>query len=211
VTRWGSPDRAADLRLGVVDPLSRRPLRWLEALLLTAALALVSMAVFRRTPDLRAIELIRGTYVIVPLLIWAALRFEQRGTTAALILVAVIAVTATSTPGSYFAARTPHEAPADDRLLHGGHGRQHADAGRGAGRTSVGDRCPRRIHLDRVARAEDAAHGAEAAAVGARSARSRAARRATARRRKSSARAGRGRTTTDRIVSLVDDLLDARA
>src|SRR6185436_97422 len=31
--------------------LSRRPLRWLEALLLTAALALVSMAVFRRTPD----------------------------------------------------------------------------------------------------------------------------------------------------------------
>jgi len=89
--------------------LSRRPLRWLEALLLTAALALVSMAVFRRTPDLRAIELIRGTYVIVPLLIWAALRFEQRGTTAALILVAVIAVTATSTPGSYFAARTPHE------------------------------------------------------------------------------------------------------
>jgi len=89
--------------------LSRRPLRWLEALLLTAALALVSTVVFRRTPDIRAIELIRGTYVIVPLLIWAALRFEQRGTTAALILVAVIAVSATSMPGSYFAARTPHE------------------------------------------------------------------------------------------------------
>ena len=53
--------------------------------------------------------MIRGTYAIVPLLIWAALRFEQRGITAALLLVAVIAVTATSSPGSYFAARTPHE------------------------------------------------------------------------------------------------------
>jgi len=45
----------------------------------------------------------------VPLLIWVALRFEQRGTTAALLLVAVIAVTATASSDSYFAARTPHE------------------------------------------------------------------------------------------------------
>jgi signal transduction histidine kinase len=89
--------------------LSRRPLRWLEALLLGAALTLVSMMVFRRMLSVRAFELIRGTYAIVPLLIWAALRFEQRGVTAALMLVAVIAVTATSSAGSYFAARTPHE------------------------------------------------------------------------------------------------------
>jgi signal transduction histidine kinase len=89
--------------------LSRRPLRWLEALLLAAALSLVSLIVFRRLSGLRAVELIRGTYAIVPLLIWAALRFEQRGTTAALLLVAIIAVTASSTPGSYFAARTFHE------------------------------------------------------------------------------------------------------
>ena len=89
--------------------LSRRPLRWLEALLLAAALTLVSMMVFRRLLSLRAVELIRGTYAIVPLLIWAALRFEQRGTTAALMLVAVLAVTATSSAGSYFGARTPHE------------------------------------------------------------------------------------------------------
>ena len=67
------------------------------------------MMVFRRPSHMRAIELIRGTYAIVPLLIWAALRFEQRGTTAALLLVAVIAVTATSSAGSYFAAHTPHE------------------------------------------------------------------------------------------------------
>ena len=52
------------------------------------------MMVFRRLYSIRAVELIRGTYAIVPLLIWAALRFEQRGITAALLLVAVIAVTA---------------------------------------------------------------------------------------------------------------------
>jgi hypothetical protein len=39
--------------------------------------------------SIRAVDLIRGTYAIVPLLIWAALRFEQRGITAALLLVAV--------------------------------------------------------------------------------------------------------------------------
>jgi signal transduction histidine kinase len=89
--------------------LSRRPLRWLEAGLLAVALTAISMMVFHRPYTTRAIELIRGTYAIVPLLIWAALRYEQRGTTAALLLVAVIAVTATSSAGSYFAARTPHE------------------------------------------------------------------------------------------------------
>jgi signal transduction histidine kinase len=90
-------------------PLSRRPLRWIEAMLLAAALTVVSMMVFRRLLGIRPVELIRGTYAIVPLLIWAALRFEQRGTTAALLLVAAIAITATGSSGSYFAARTPHE------------------------------------------------------------------------------------------------------
>jgi signal transduction histidine kinase len=88
---------------------SRRPFRWLEASLLAAALAFVSAMVFRRPSTMRAIELVRGTYAIAPLLIWAALRFEQRGTTAALLLVSVIAVSATSASGTYFAARTPHE------------------------------------------------------------------------------------------------------
>jgi signal transduction histidine kinase len=89
--------------------LSRRPFRWLEALLLGAALTLVSMIVFRRLLSVRAVELIRGTYAIVPLLIWAALRFEQRGITAALMLVAVVAWTATASAGGYFGARTSHE------------------------------------------------------------------------------------------------------
>jgi signal transduction histidine kinase len=95
---WASPMR-----------WSRRPLRWVECGLLVAALALVSAFVFRRPTNMRAIELVRGTYALTPLLIWAALRFEQRGTTAALLLVSVIAVSATASAGSYFAARTPHE------------------------------------------------------------------------------------------------------
>jgi len=88
---------------------SRRPLRWLECGLLVAALTLVSTIVFRQPTNIRAIELVRGTYALAPLLIWAALRFEQRGTTAALLLVSVIAVSATASQVSYFGARTPHE------------------------------------------------------------------------------------------------------
>src|SRR3954469_15527733 len=65
--------------------------------------------VFHGPTSVRAIELVRGTYALTPLLIWAALRFEQRGTTVALLLVSVIAVSASAATGTYFAARTPHE------------------------------------------------------------------------------------------------------
>src|SRR3954470_15142595 len=88
---------------------SRRPLRWLECGLLVAALVLVSAIVFHGPTSVRAIELVRGTYALTPLLIWASLRFEQRGTTAALLLVSIIAVSAGAATGTYFAARTPHE------------------------------------------------------------------------------------------------------
>src|SRR3954469_17718352 len=88
---------------------SRRPLRWLECGLLVAALVLVSAMVFHGPTSVRAIELVRGTYALTPLLIWASLRFEQRGTTAALLLVSIIAVSAGDATGTYFAARTPHE------------------------------------------------------------------------------------------------------
>jgi signal transduction histidine kinase len=100
----------APLILTWVTPirLSRRPGRWLEAALLGAALGFVSLIVFRGLFAIRAVELVRGTYAIVPLLIWAAVRFEQRGTTAALLFVAIMAVTAKATPGS-IAARTSHE------------------------------------------------------------------------------------------------------
>jgi signal transduction histidine kinase len=89
--------------------LSLRPLRVLEAALLAVALAVLAMMVFRGQPSLRPFELVRGTYVIVPLMIWAALRFEQRAVTCAMILVAAVAITATGMPGGYFAAGTVHE------------------------------------------------------------------------------------------------------
>jgi signal transduction histidine kinase len=113
---WWVGDAMGDLLIGPLICVwawptrwSRRPLRWLECGLLAAALAIVSAMVFRRPTAIRAIELMRGTYALTPLLIWAALRFEQRGTTAALLLVSVVAVSATAVSGSYFAARTPHE------------------------------------------------------------------------------------------------------
>src|SRR3954454_9573486 len=73
--------------------LSRRPFRWLEGLVLALLVALVSATVFRHDFAWPAIHgVVRGTYSIVPFLIWAALRFEQRGITSALLLVSVIAV-----------------------------------------------------------------------------------------------------------------------
>src|SRR5262249_20840357 len=64
--------------------LGRSPVRWLEAALLALLLVLVSGTVFQHAfvwPVVRAV--MQGTYPIVPLLIWAALRFEVRGVTAA--------------------------------------------------------------------------------------------------------------------------------
>jgi signal transduction histidine kinase len=98
ICAWATPRR-----------LSRRPFRWIEAALLAAALGFVSIVIFSRMLPNRAFQLVRGTYAIAPLLIWAALRFEQRGTTAALMLVATIAVTAASSPASLFTAATTHE------------------------------------------------------------------------------------------------------
>ena len=89
--------------------LSRRPLRWLEAALLAVALTAVALIMFHRMIPVRAVQLMRGTYAIAPLLIWAALRFEQRGTTAALVLVSALAVTAGASGRGLFMAPTAHE------------------------------------------------------------------------------------------------------
>jgi integral membrane sensor domain MASE1 len=88
--------------------LSRRPLRWLEGLLLLVALALVSMMVFRRLSGIRAVELIRGTYAIVPLLIWAALRFGSVGSRRA---APGRVIGDGTTSAGILRARTPHERP----------------------------------------------------------------------------------------------------
>ncbi len=89
--------------------LSRRPIRWLEAVLLAVALSVVALIMFRRMVPIRAVQLMRGTYALAPLLIWAALRFEQRGTTAALVLVSGLAITAGASGSGLFVAPTPHE------------------------------------------------------------------------------------------------------
>ena len=93
--------------------LSRRPRRWIEATLLLGAVALVSVVFFRHALAYQAIHgLVRGTYPIVPVLIWAALRFEQRGVTSALVLVAAIAVSGAATGGGIFSTESTQ-----DRLL----------------------------------------------------------------------------------------------
>jgi signal transduction histidine kinase len=90
--------------------LSRHPSRWLEATLLVVATVAISTITFRRLFPVRPVELLRGTYVLWPVLLWAALRFEQRGITVALALVSAIAVTASaSSVDSFFRAPSLHE------------------------------------------------------------------------------------------------------
>ena len=52
---WASPRR-----------LSRRPIRWLEGALLGTALVTLSMVIFGRMLPSRAFQLVRGTYAIAP-------------------------------------------------------------------------------------------------------------------------------------------------
>jgi signal transduction histidine kinase len=90
--------------------LGRRPLRWLEAAVLVLLLVLVSGTVFQHAfvwPVIRVI--MRGTYPIVPLLIWAALRFDQRGVTAALVLTSAIAVAGAASGNGIFGGGSLHE------------------------------------------------------------------------------------------------------
>ncbi len=73
--------------------LSRRPLRWLEMVGLAVATTLSAMVVFRGEPSWEALRALgRGTYLLAPALIWAAVRFEQRGVTTTLILACAIGV-----------------------------------------------------------------------------------------------------------------------
>jgi signal transduction histidine kinase len=90
--------------------LSRRPFRWVEAAVLAVLLAVVSAVLFRHTIAWRAIHgIVRGSYPTLPFLIWAALRFEQRGVTAAMLLVSGIAVSGAVAGNGIFAAASPHE------------------------------------------------------------------------------------------------------
>jgi signal transduction histidine kinase len=114
---WWVGDSLGDLLIAPVlfawastSRLSRRPFRWLEGTVLAVLLALVSATVFRHDFAWEAIHgLVRGTYPTVPLLIWAALRFEQRGVTSALLLVSVIAVSGAVSGNGIFGTESPHQ------------------------------------------------------------------------------------------------------
>jgi signal transduction histidine kinase len=53
--------------------------------------------------------MLRGTYSMWPVLLWAALRFRQRGIAAALLLLAVIVVSGTAAGHGVFGSETMHE------------------------------------------------------------------------------------------------------
>jgi signal transduction histidine kinase len=114
---WWVGDALGDLLVGAFlfawasfPRLSRSPLRWIEAALLALLLSFVSATLFRHAFAWRAIHgIVRGTYPTVPLLVWAALRFEQRGVTAAMLLVSGIAVSGAAAGNGIFAAESPHE------------------------------------------------------------------------------------------------------
>ncbi|HVT08006.1 MAG TPA: MASE1 domain-containing protein [Polyangia bacterium] len=73
--------------------LSRRPLRWLEVAALGVATVVAGFTVFRHEMAWDLLRgLSRGTYLLAPVLIWAAVRFEQRGVTITLLLLCAIGV-----------------------------------------------------------------------------------------------------------------------
>jgi serine phosphatase RsbU (regulator of sigma subunit)/integral membrane sensor domain MASE1/anti-sigma regulatory factor (Ser/Thr protein kinase) len=85
-------------------PFTRAPGRVLEAVCLAVALAGSSLFVFSQSTSV--------TYVVFPLLAWAALRFWQPGAAFGSLLVASIAVAFTANGQGPFAMSSP-----DDRLL----------------------------------------------------------------------------------------------
>jgi signal transduction histidine kinase len=93
--------------------LSRNLGRWIEAAILGVALVLIGSALFYDSFPHKVVRLARGTYSMWPVLIWAVVRFRQRGVTAALLIVSVVAISGTATGHGIFAgglqAPTPHE------------------------------------------------------------------------------------------------------
>jgi integral membrane sensor domain MASE1 len=85
-------------------PYRRAPGRLLEAVALVAAVVGVSALVFSQSAAI--------TFVVFPLLVWAALRFWQPGAVGAILLVASIAIPLTENDLGPFSGHPP-----DDRLL----------------------------------------------------------------------------------------------
>lgn len=75
-----------------VRPASRR---WPEAMALAAAVIAVCILIFGTTTTTRA-DTFQQAYLVFPTLIWAAIRFEQRGTATTALLVSLMAVWGTA-------------------------------------------------------------------------------------------------------------------
>jgi signal transduction histidine kinase len=94
---------SSDLRLG------RNYRKWGEALVVAALLVFGSLLAFDALFIPSISELVRGTYVVWPLLIWIALRAGPRGAATALLLVASVDVACTALARGPFVRSTPHE------------------------------------------------------------------------------------------------------
>ncbi|HXJ22562.1 MAG TPA: MASE1 domain-containing protein [Polyangia bacterium] len=92
---------------------SHRPLRWLEMAALAVATTLSAIVVFGNEPSWDVLRSLgRGTYLLAPALIWAAVRFEQRGVTTTLMLVCAIGAVSARHDTGTAAGQSLH-----DRLL----------------------------------------------------------------------------------------------
>jgi len=79
-----------------------------EAVLLAAALSMVALVVFAgRLPALHGTQQL--AYAVFPLVIWAAVRFRQRETAAAILTIAIIAVSGTVRGYGPFVGHSVHE------------------------------------------------------------------------------------------------------
>jgi signal transduction histidine kinase len=94
---------SSDLRIG------RNYRKWGEALVVAALVVFGSLLAFDGlfVPSLS--EIVRGTYVVWPLLIWIALRMGPRGAATALLLVALVDVACTALGRGPFMRGSPHE------------------------------------------------------------------------------------------------------
>ena len=93
--------------------LSFRPLRWIEIAALGAATVVAGFTVFRHEMAWELVRgLGRGTYLTAPIMIWAAIRFEQRGVTTATLVLCAIAISGAVARPDVLGGQTLH-----DRLL----------------------------------------------------------------------------------------------
>ena len=93
--------------------LSFRPLRWIEIAALGAATVVAGFTVFRHEMAWELVRgLGRGTYLTAPIMIWAAIRFEQRGVTTATLVLCAIAISGAVGRPDVLGGETLH-----DRLL----------------------------------------------------------------------------------------------